>query len=151
MHLIRPKVQKTASCTYVSHHSTLARFSMAALMSRLSALAIAPASPKATSTTMHALEMTIYDTGHRIQKPSSGVAISPKPQILREFEEGQGVNHDVHDFPTAELGLKMGGFMLLHREGGMICHELEHAPAVLSFIIFARLYLYKNTPKHRLY
>ena len=32
--------------------------------------------------------------------------------------EGQGVNHDVHDFPTAELGLKMGGFMLVHREGG---------------------------------
>ena len=45
-------------------------------------------------------------------------AVSCYHQTRKFFMEGQGVNHDVHDFPTAELGLKMGGFMLVHREGG---------------------------------
>jgi hypothetical protein len=25
----------------------------------------------------------------------------------------EGVNYDVHDFPSSELGLKLGGFMML--------------------------------------
>ena len=49
---------------YKQHHSTsLARFLIAALMSRLSALAIAPPSPRATSTTMQ--EMTIIHLLYR--------------------------------------------------------------------------------------
>ena len=29
-----------------------------------------------------------------------------------------GVNYDVHDFPTSQFGLKLGGFMLLEEEAG---------------------------------
>ena len=39
-------------------------------------------------------------------------------QSWKFFQQGQGVNHEVHDFPCAEMGLKLGGFMLLHRTGG---------------------------------
>ena len=27
-----------------------------------------------------------------------------------------GVNYDIHDFPTSQFGLKLGGFMLLEEE-----------------------------------
>jgi hypothetical protein len=33
------------------------------------------------------------------------------------------VNYDVHDWPTAELGLKLGGLMLLRDTGGDIDEE----------------------------
>ena len=33
----------------------------------------------------------------------------------RFFRRGQGVNHLIHDFPSAELGLKLGGFMVAQR------------------------------------
>jgi len=29
------------------------------------------------------------------------------------FGNGKGINHEVHDFPNARYGLKLGGFMLL--------------------------------------
>ena len=51
---------------------------MAALMSRLSALAIAPPSPRATSTTMQDVvyHMTIYDTGIQTNE-GKGTAVRP--------------------------------------------------------------------------
>ncbi len=38
-------------------------------------------------------------------------AVSRYHQQNRFFIEGGGTNFEVHDFPTAELGLKLGGFM----------------------------------------
>jgi len=29
------------------------------------------------------------------------------------FMTNEGVNYDVHDFPSSELGLKLGGYMML--------------------------------------
>ena len=133
------------------HHSTLARFLIAALMSRLSALAIAPPSPRATSTTMQ--EMTIIHLLYRYtNNEGKGTTVS-----LNTKE--RSTNGDAPKTKPPRFGWHVY-FMLLHREGGpmgasacrhgmsLICHELEHAPAVLSFTIFARLHLYKNTPKH---
>ena len=31
----------------------------------------------------------------------------------RFYSTGNGVNYLIHDFPSAELGLKLGGFMVL--------------------------------------
>ena len=31
----------------------------------------------------------------------------------RFYRTGNGVNHLIHDFPSAELGLKLGGFMVI--------------------------------------
>ena len=45
-------------------------------------------------------------------------AVSRYHQTRKFFQQGQGINHEVHDFPSAEMGLKLGGFMLLHRTGG---------------------------------
>jgi hypothetical protein len=39
-------------------------------------------------------------------------AVSRYHQNRRFFPEGEGYNHAVHDFPVAELGIKLGGFML---------------------------------------
>ena len=46
-------------------------------------------------------------------------AVSRYHQNRKLFLQGHGINHDVHNFPSAEMGLKLGGFMLLHRDGGM--------------------------------
>jgi len=43
-------------------------------------------------------------------------AVSRYHRQRKYYGEGQGPNHDVHDFPTAELGIKMGGFMFLHSD-----------------------------------
>ena len=40
-------------------------------------------------------------------------AVSRFHQQRGFFFEGKGYDHAVHDFPVAELGIKMGGFMLL--------------------------------------
>jgi hypothetical protein len=40
-------------------------------------------------------------------------AVSRYHQQRKFFVEGAGPDHDVHDFPTSELGLKLGGFMAL--------------------------------------
>lgn len=39
-------------------------------------------------------------------------AVSRYHQQRRFFPGGKGVDHTVHDFPVAELGIKLGGFML---------------------------------------
>ena len=40
-------------------------------------------------------------------------AVSRYHQTRRFFEEGLGYDQGTHDFPVSELGIKMGGFMLL--------------------------------------
>ena len=40
-------------------------------------------------------------------------AVSRYHQQRRFYRIGHGPDHEVHDFPTAELGLKLGGFMFL--------------------------------------
>jgi hypothetical protein len=50
-------------------------------------------------------------------------AVSRYHSTRRLYMAGEGVNYDVHDFPTAELGLKLGGFMLLHGAGE---HAMEN-------------------------
>ena len=37
----------------------------------------------------------------------------------RFFRTGKGVNHEIHDFPSAEMGVKLGGFMVLDSVTGM--------------------------------
>ena len=39
-------------------------------------------------------------------------------QHRKFFLTNMGVNYDVHDFPTSQFGLKLGGFMLLEEEAG---------------------------------
>ena len=34
------------------------------------------------------------------------------------FRQGFGINHDIHDFPSSELGLKLGGFMVMNSLAG---------------------------------
>ena len=36
----------------------------------------------------------------------------------RFFRTDHGVNHKIHDFPSAEMGLKLGGFMVLDSRVG---------------------------------
>ena len=83
---------------------------MAALMSRLSALAIAPCT---TIPQGH-----IYDNARDDNlryRYTNRAAVSRCHQTRKFFEEGQGVNHNIHDFPTAELGLKMAyGWLHAH-------------------------------------
>jgi hypothetical protein len=40
-------------------------------------------------------------------------AVSRYHRQTRYYGENQGPNHECHDFPTAELGIKLGGFMVL--------------------------------------
>jgi hypothetical protein len=40
-------------------------------------------------------------------------AVSRYHQQRLFYMQGKSPDHDVHDFPTAELGLKLGGFMVL--------------------------------------
>ena len=40
-------------------------------------------------------------------------AVSRYHQINRLFGCGAGPNHEIHDFPLPELGIKLGGFMIL--------------------------------------
>jgi hypothetical protein len=40
-------------------------------------------------------------------------AVSRYHQTRKFNMNGKGVDYDVHDFPTAELGMKLGGFMVL--------------------------------------
>ncbi len=40
-------------------------------------------------------------------------AVSRYHTTRRLYMTGEGVNYDVHDFPSAELGLKLGGFIVL--------------------------------------
>ena len=40
-------------------------------------------------------------------------AVSRYHQNRKMFGNGKGINHEVHDFPNARYGLKLGGFMLL--------------------------------------
>ena len=47
-------------------------------------------------------------------------AVSRYHQIRGFFGEGQGPNFAVHDFPSAQYGIKLGGFML---RGGFKCGE----------------------------
>ena len=39
-------------------------------------------------------------------------AVSRYHQIKQLYPEGQGPNFSVHDFPNAEYGIKLGGFMI---------------------------------------
>ena len=45
-------------------------------------------------------------------------AVSRYHQHRKFFLTNMGVNYDVHDFPTSQFGLKLGGFMLLEEEAG---------------------------------
>lgn len=36
----------------------------------------------------------------------------------RFYRQGKGVNHKIHDFPSSEMGIKLGGFMVQHAQAG---------------------------------
>ena len=40
-------------------------------------------------------------------------AVSRYHQTRKFYMKNEGVNYDAHDFPSSELGLKLGGFMML--------------------------------------
>ena len=36
----------------------------------------------------------------------------------RFYRQGKGANHKIHDFPSSEMGIKLGGFMVQHAQAG---------------------------------
>ena len=50
-------------------------------------------------------------------------AVSRYHNTRKFYMIDEGVNYDVHDWPTAELGLKLGGFMLLRDTDEDIAEE----------------------------
>jgi hypothetical protein len=51
----------------------------------------------------------------------------------------EGVNYDVHDWPTAKLGLKLGGFTVLRALVGICIAEEEKCSVRMSSRILRRL------------
>ena len=54
-------------------------------------------------------------------------AVSRYHNTRRFYMTNEGVDYDVHDWPTAELGLKLGGFMLIKDFEGNAEEELLSA------------------------
>jgi hypothetical protein len=54
---------------------------------------------------IHGDDMTVVQVG----RP----AVSRYHQNWRFYLVGEGPNHQVHDFPSAEMGLKLGGFAVI--------------------------------------
>ena len=52
-------------------------------------------------------------------------AVSRYHQLQRWYLKNQGPDHQVHDLPTAHLGLKLGGFMIVpgHRHAQPRTHK----------------------------
>ena len=54
-----------------------------------------------------------YNDPHGWSKQDGRPAVSRYHQTRKFFMTDGGLNYDVHDFSSAELGLKLGGFMML--------------------------------------
>ncbi len=64
------------------------------------------------SATLHGYTQDSNDP-HGWSKQDGRPAVSRYHQTRKFFMTDEGLNYDVHDFPSAELGLKLGGFMML--------------------------------------
>ena len=52
-------------------------------------------------------------------------AVSRYHNSRKFYMTKEGVDYDVHDFPSAELGLKLGGFMVLTDTAATDDHEVH--------------------------
>ena len=48
------------------------------------------------------------------------------------FMTNEGVNYDVHDFPSSELGLKLGGYMILSSTETILDKERNGSKELLN-------------------
>ena len=78
-------------------------------------------------------------------------AVSRYHQTRRFFEEGLGDDQGTHDFAVSELGVKMGGCMLLQWgviptcAGPDLVHSREHNREVQKVCIITRLAIHTHT------